>query len=304
LVTTANLTIGPPRGPAVSGFMTSARAAGIPHDMLSALDVRKRWPQLNPPDDFVAGLESEAGIVFPERCIHLFLRLARASGAVLQVNEPVSGWTSHGDGIAVQTSRGRYTAGRLLIATGARGGRLVGPTGSLLVPKRVPVHWIEPPTVDTYRLGQFPVNFWQVPAGETDAAAGRYREFYTLPTIEAGGRVKAAFHNGLEDGNPEQTAAPVTARETAAIRSMLEGFVPSLAYRPMDADTCMYTLTPDEHFVLGPVPENQNVFTVALAGHGFKFAPVLGEVLADLIQGVQPTVDVGCFLPSRFTGQA
>jgi sarcosine oxidase len=303
LVSTANLTIGPPQGPAVSGFLTSARAAGIPHEMLSAADVRKRWPQLRPPDDFVAGLETEAGIVFPERCIRLFLRLARAWGAVLQVDEPVSAWTTQGDGIAVQTSRGRYTAGRVVIAAGARGGRLLGRTGSLLEPQRVPVHWIDPPPTDAYRLGHFPVNFWQVPIRETDEKADRYREFYTLPAIEAGGRVKAAFHNGLEHCDPDQTDTPVSARETAAIRSMLDDFLPSLAHRRMDSDTCRYTLTPDDHFVLGPVPEDQNVFAVALAGHGFKFAPVLGEVLADLIQGVPPAVDVGLFSPRRFTGQ-
>ena len=161
LVTTANLTIGPPHGPAVSGFLNSARTAGIPYEMLSAADVRKRWPQLMPPDDFAAGLETEAGIVFPEGCIRVFLRLAHASGAALQVDEAVTGWTPHGDGIAVRTTRGRYTAGRVLIAAGARGGRLLGLTGDLLKPKRVTVHWIDPPAADAYQLGSFPVNFRQ-----------------------------------------------------------------------------------------------------------------------------------------------
>lgn len=302
LVTTGNLTIGPPHGPAVSGFQVSARTASIPHEMLSAVDVRKRWPQLMPPDDFAAGLETEAGIVFPERCIRLFLRLAHASGAALQADEPVTGWTPHGDGIAVRTTRGRYTAGRVLIAAGARAGRLLGTTGGLLAPRRVPVHWVDPPAADAYQLGQFPVNFWQVPVRETGGDANAYREFYTLPAIEAGGRVKAAFHNGLEPCDPNQTASPVSAHETTAIRSMLERFLPSLSDRPMDSDTCMYTLTPDDHFVLGPVPENENVFAVALAGHGFKFAPLLGEILADLIQGLPPAVDVDCFSPRRLIG--
>ena len=84
------------------------------------------------------------------------------------------------------------------------------------------------------------------------------------------------------------------------MRAMLERFLPTLSDRPMTSDTCMYTLTPDDHFVLGPLPQNENVFAVALAGHGFKFAPVLGETLADLLEGLIPAIDMGFFSPQRF----
>lgn len=300
LVTTGNLTIGPPDGPAVSGFLASAHAAGIPHEMLAAVAVRKRWPQLMPPDDFVAGLEKEAGIVFPERCLRVFLRLAQASGAAIQVNERVSGWTPHGDGIEVYTTRGRYTTGRVLIAAGARGGPLLGSTGTLLQPKRVPVHWIDPPAAKAYRFGEFPVNFWQVPIRQPADATDRYFEFYALPTIKAGGRVKAAFHNTLADCDPDDTHPLVSTGDVARIRSILQRFLPPLADRPISSETCMYTLTPDDHFILGALPECEDVFTVALAGHGFKFAPIIGDILADLLQGLTPAIEVDFFSPRRF----
>ena len=203
LVTTPNLTIGPPDGPAVSGFLASARAGGISHDLLTAAEIRRRWPPLAPPSHFAAGLEKEAGIVFPETCIRVFLAMADTAGARLQVDERVTGWTATPGGIEVRTSLGRYTAGRVLIAAGARAGRLLGDAGAMLTPKRVPVHWITPPDATAYQLGQFPVNFWQVPMAETAGTRTAYREFYTLPAIKPGGRVKAAFHNQLADGDPE-----------------------------------------------------------------------------------------------------
>ena len=81
---------------------------------------------------------------------------------------------------------------------------------------------------------------------------------------------------------------------------MLERFVPPLSDRPITSDTCMYTLTPDNDFIVGALPENQNVLGVALAGHGFKFAPILGRILYDLIQGIAPAIDIDCFSPRRF----
>ena len=300
LVTTPNLTIGPPDGPAVSGFLASARAGGIAHDMLTAADIHRRWPPLAPPSHFAAGLEKEAGIVFPETCIRVFLAMAATAGARLQIDERVTGWAANSGGIEVRTSKDRYAAGRLLIAAGARTGRFLGDAGAMLRPKRVSVHWITPPDATAYQLGRFPVNFWQVPMAETAATLTAYREFYTLPAIEPGGRVKAAFHNRLADVDPEIPPLPVSTLEETAMRAMLSRFLPPLSDRPMTSDTCMYTLTPDDHFLLGPLPQNENVFAVALAGHGFKFAPMLGEILADWLEGLVPAIDMGFFSPVRF----
>jgi glycine/D-amino acid oxidase-like deaminating enzyme len=177
---------------------------------------------------------------------------------------------------------------------------LLGAAGALLTPKRIPVHWITPPDATAYQLGRFPVNFWQVPVAGTAGNPAAYREFYALPAVKPGGRVKAAFHNRLADVDPEIAPLPVSTAEETAMRAMLERFLPPLSDRPMNSDTCMYTLTPDDHFVLGPLPQNENIFAVALAGHGFKFAPVLGEILADLLEGLVPAIDMDFFSPGRF----
>ncbi len=303
LLTTHNLTIGPPDGPAVSGFLASAHAGNIPHDCLTAADIRRRWPPLAPPSHYAGGLEKEAGIVFPERSIRVFLAMAEAAGAKLQFGERVTGWTSTAGAIGVRTASGRYTAGRVLIAAGARAGRLLGATGAILTPKRVPVHWITPPDASAYQLGQFPVNFWQVPINLPNGTGAAYREFYALPAIKPGEPVKAAFHNQLADLDPECPPPAVSTQEEAAIRAMLSRFLPPLSDRPMTSDICMYALTPDDHFLIGPLAENENVMAVALAGHGFKFAPVLGENLADWLDGRTPSIDLDFFSPQRWTGR-
>ncbi|MFP4309937.1 MAG: N-methyl-L-tryptophan oxidase [Desulfococcaceae bacterium] len=299
LTPTGNLTIGPPDCPAVRGFLEAAAAGNFPHEALEAAEVRKRWPRLAPPDDFAAGLEITAGIVRPEAAVSTFLAEAEKAGADLRFNEPVADWSETSGRIEVRTASGVHETGRLLLAGGARNPGLLGSAGRFLSPVRVPVHWIEPPHETDFRLGEFPVNFWQIPATEADGQSG-FQEFYSLPSVAPGARVKSAIHNRLEPCDPDGTPPVPSHEETDRLRNLLGRHIPSLADRPMDGRVCFYTLTPDGDFVLGPIPESDRVFTAALAGHGFKFAPALGGVLADLIQGNAPEWDVERFSPARF----
>jgi sarcosine oxidase len=199
----------------------------------------------------------------------------------------------------VRTPQGQFEAGRLLLSAGAYNQTLLGEAGPPLAPKRVPVHWITPPQNRAYQLGTFPVVFWQIPVFESADGAG-YREFYALPVTRADGRVKVAFHNGLADCNPTTMDRQVTAAEVAEIRLFLGKYLPALAGCDITSNVCLYTQTPDGDFYLGPVPGQAHVLVVALAGHGFKFAPVLGEILADLLTGRPPTFEIDLFSPGRF----
>ena len=298
LVPTGNLTIGLPDGPAVKGFLAGAHAGNIPYHVLTAAEVRKRWPQLAPSDDLAAGLEVEAGLLFPELSIATLLTEAEKAGAVLRFDERVERWSKHGDRVRVYTSRETLEGGHLLLAAGARNKPLLGSLGARLSPKRVPVHWVVPPSERAFALGDFPVNFWQIPGFEIGSIAP-YAELYSLPVIRSAGRVKVAAHNNLKDCDPESPFNSVTREEVADIRSFLGKFIPTLANCAIDSDLCLYTQTSDGEFMLGALPGYDNVFTAALAGHGFKFAPVLGEVLADLIAGEEPAFDVSRFSPAR-----
>ena len=299
LTPTGNLTIGPGDAPAVQGFITSARRYDIPHELLTAADVCRRWPQLNPPDTVVAGLEVEAGVIVPEKALIGMLAEAEKAGALLRFDERVQGWRDDGDRIHVQSSHGTYEAGRVLFSAGAGTKSLMGSLGKWLMPKRVPVHWVAPPKARSFDLGILPVNFWQLPV--TDMADSEaFYEHYALPVTSTGGRVKVAAHNHLTDGDPSQVNRKVGPEEVADIRRFMKNHIPSLAMCDIRSDVCLYTMTPDGDFVLGPLPGHPNGFMAALAGHGFKFAPVLGEILADMLEGKEPVFDVSRFAPGRF----
>ncbi|MDJ0783865.1 MAG: N-methyl-L-tryptophan oxidase [Desulfosarcinaceae bacterium] len=303
LVTTGNLTIGPAEGTAVKGFLTSAKAHGIAHECLTAAEVRRRWPPLAVPDDFVAGLEREAGIVFPERALRLMRDRAGAAGARLRFNEPVVGWRERDGALEIRTATGCYESGRLLVSAGARAAPLLGTQGRLLRPKRVPVCWYAAPDRRRYALGRLPVNFWQIPDERRTGGAGQVQEFYTLPAVTDRGLVKAAFHKPLADCDPTAAAPPVAPEEVAALTRVLGRHLPGLNGSPAASGVCFYTETPDGHFLLGQLPAHANVFAVALGGHGFKFAPVLGEILADLLLDRAPGFDLEIFSFSRFASQ-
>ena len=294
LSVTENLTIGPTGSPAVAGMLASAAAFDIPHEALSSGDIRRRWPQLNVAAGMAGGLETRAGILFPERCIGTMLNEAENAGALLQFDEPVTGWQYSGERITVTTAKGKYECDRLLVAAGSAGKPFLGRTGSLLTPKRVAVHWVDAPPGDSYALGRFPVNFWQV----TDAG-GQALEFYSLPCCGNNRRIKVAVHHPLPDADVDVPPAPMP-EETERLRDICSTYLPELAGASMSAETCLYTMTPDSDFYLGPLPEHPRVFAAALSGHGFKFAPVLGEVFADLLTDTPPAYDIAMFAPSRF----
>jgi sarcosine oxidase len=300
LIKTGNLTIGPPDSPAVSGFIASAQKYEIPYEYLTATEVRKRWPQLSLPDSFVAGLEISAGIVFPEMSIASFLAEAEKAGADLVTEEPVDRWSEDQGTVYVHTARNTYKTGRLLISAGAWTNRLLGLPGGSLMPKRVPVHWVKAPQDKRLHIGRFPVNFWQVPTENHLRSTQSYREFYALPVISPSSEIKIAFHNGLVDCDPMTLSREVLPNEVEKIKTIISKFLPDLQHGAITSEVCMYTMTPDGHFYLGKRPGSKNVFGVALAGHGFKFAPVLGEILADLMMDIPPSVDVELFSPNRF----
>jgi sarcosine oxidase len=299
LVPTGNLTIGPPDSPAVSGFFASARTYGISHREMTAAEVRRRWPQLSVPDPFAAGLEQEAGVLFPERAVGVMLSEAEGAGADLRFVEPALAWEERAGHVRVKTPQRQYEAGRLLLCAGAQTSSLLGKRGGSLRPKRVAVHWIAPPVESRYRLGTFPVNFWQIPS-PCEPGGFPYEEFYALPLLHPGGRVKAAAHNRLEDFDPNAVHREASSAEKERIHRFLGSYLPELKGRAIRSDLCSYTLTSDGAFSLGRVPGCTNVFVAALAGHGFKFAPVLGEVLADMLSGVKPPFDMAMFAPDRF----
>lgn len=283
LRTTGGLFLGRPDTRVFRGSLETARHWDLDHDVLDGAEAHRRFPALRPPSDVMAIWEPQAGTVRPESAVAAHLRRAVAAGAELRHDEALSGWTATPDGVRVTTTRREVDTGALVLALGRWAPDLVRLDLPLRVERRVQ-HWFAPPSVEDFRPGRLPVWIW-------DRADGT--SMYGAPSQGETGDVKAAVHFS--------TAKPPDAWDADELAGTLAELFPGLGRRHTRAAECWYTLTPDEHFVVGPHPVSARVVVAAgFSGHGFKFTPVLGEVLADLALDGSTSFDVSTFDPLRF----
>jgi sarcosine oxidase len=287
LTTTGGLNLGRPDSATVSGALASARKHGLAHELLDAAEVRRRFPVFTPADDEVALYEEVAGVVRPERAIDTWLREARAAGADLRFDAPVTGWRTAPDGdVTVDVGGEEITAARLVLAPGPWAGELLGEAVTpLRVESRLQHYWAASPQADPRAVW-----IWEPPADEVA---------YGIPAFD--GVVKAAFHHVGAPADGDKGAPDATPADLAALTGWLAARMPALTdARYEGAKPCLYTITPDEDFVLGPHPASANVSVAAgFSGHGFKFAPVVGEILADLAESGATRHPIAPFAPDR-----
>ena len=277
---TGGLMIGSPDSEVVSGSLRSAREHQLDHELLDAAQIRSRFPALTPDSSTVALFENAAGIVFPEEAIRAHLDVASDNGAHTHFGEHVDDWEVSTSGmITVRTSHARYETDRLILAPGAWASELFKVDLPLEVEPQQ-LHWFIPhggaaPFADD----RFPIYIWDI---------GNGIQFYGFPADQEG-RVKVAFFRSRVKGE-------------AAMREALRPCIPALAEGTLvDSVNCKYTLTPDHHFVIGHHPDHANVVMASpCSGHGYKFASVIGEILADLAIDGSTRHPIGLFAPGRF----
>jgi sarcosine oxidase len=269
---TGGLMAGPPEGALVRGARRSAEVHGLLCEHLSAAEIAQRFPAFAPEPGMVGVLEPRAGILFPEACIEAALAGAAQAGAELRLDEEVRAWRADGAGVEVQTARGSWAAGRLVIAAGAWLPRLI-PDLPLTVERQV-LHWFEPRRDHAaFAPEACPISLWETGDGTI---------FYAFPDLGDG--VKAAIHHGGETTDVERVRRDVTAEDEEGVRSLVRRLLPGAAGPLRESSVCLYTNTPDHHFLIDRHPEHEQVLIVSpCSGHGFKFAPVIGEFVADLL---------------------
>jgi sarcosine oxidase len=293
---TGGLMIGRADGDLVARSAASAERFELQHEMLSAAEIRRRYPAFRIDDDWVALWEKDAGYLCPEACVEQQLQHAALAGAELHFDEPVMEWNAlPGGGVAVRTTRGRYAADRLVITAGPWAPQILRELHLPLRVTRQVVYWFAPTgSIELFRRERMPIYIREMEKGQPMLYG------FPLTGVETEG-VKVGLHGSNDFCSPETVDRTVSADEERVLRERLADAVPLLAGRLLHAETCLYTMTPDEHFVVDTHPEFAQVTLAAgFSGHGFKFASVLGEVVADLATGVKPAYDLGLFSLQRF----
>lgn len=283
---TGGVFLGLPGTRVFSGSMATAQRWNLEHEVLGAEELHARFPALRPLPDVVGLWEPHAGTVRPESAVTAQLRRAAAAGAELRHDEAVTGWSALGDGVRVITTRGSYAVGALVLAPGRWTRDLLGDLDLPLRVERRVQHWFAPDDVQDFRPARLPVWIWDRDDGTS---------MYGAPSQGSTGDVKAAVHFS--------TVRPADAWTADQVAAALADIFPELGRRHTRAAECWYTLTPDEHFVVGPHPESVRVLLACgFSGHGFKMTPVLGEALAELVADGSTRHDLATFDPLRFAG--
>jgi sarcosine oxidase len=293
LYQTGVLMVGHPDNSILQGARRTAIAHGLAYEDLTREEAARRYPAFNVREDEVALFEPEGGYVVPELGVEAHLRVAEAAGAEMRFDTRVIGWRDSpaGDGLRVEMEDGStLDAHRLAVCEGPWMTPVLRELGVPLTIQRNVQHWFEP-TSDAFAVGRCPSYF-----SDRDDQPCR---LYGFP--DHGFGIKAAFHGFGDTVTPGELDRDVHDDDVAPVRRALENLLPGAAGRYLGGKVCMYSLTPDEHFVIALHPSDERVAVAGgFSGHGFKFAPVVGEIVADLALEGGTRFDIDFLSPKRF----
>jgi sarcosine oxidase len=291
LQVTGILEMGAPDGTLVAGTLCSAQTHRLRHEVLDAARLMRRFPAFRLPPHFVGVLQPDGGILAAEPAVEAQVALARAAGAEVRTNEKVQAIEPASDGVRVVTDRGTVTAGQAVVAGGAWIKQLLpGLPAPIRVTRQV-VGWFAPSDPALFGRERCPVFMIENEAGM----------FYGFPVGARPGIKFAKHHHADEAVDPSAAVRPMDAADAAVLRTALAAHVPAADGPLLAAQTCRYTMTPDGDFILDRLPGAPAVIVASpCSGHGFKFAPVIGEIVADLVTQDATRHDISRFSLARF----
>ncbi len=275
---TGGLFVGFPHETIIAGTIACAEKAGVPCEVLTREEIAARVHGIRVPEGMIGVVDPGAGVLLPEPILEAMHASARHHGADLRFDEPLLSWAVDGDGVRVTTSRGTLRADRLILATGAWMTEQLAPLGVPLTVERQTLHWFDARRDAPVR----PVLI------VTD---GRDHATVIFPTRD--GQVKAAGHGTEELCEPDTVDRTIRATDITPVAKLLDSWLPGDAGMHRRGATCLYTRTPSGHFILDRHPEHAQVILASPCnGYGFKFASAIGEGLAALATGSEPSVSL------------
>jgi sarcosine oxidase len=289
---TGGLDAGPPDGRVVSGSLAACREHGLAHELMDARETARRFPAYRLAEGHVANFQADAGFVMSERAIVAHVAMALAAGAEIHGREALTGWEpTAGGGVRVTTARGTYEAERLILSTGAWIGDHVPELTRLAVAERQVLGWFQPLKPAPFALGAFPVSIVET----------RFGSCYQFPVFGVPGFKIGLYNHLKESGHADALSREPTRADEDALRAVVREVFPDADGPTLALRCCLFTNTPDEHFVVDTLPGLPQVIVASpCSGHGFKFASVMGEVLADLATTGHSMHDLSLFRLARF----
>ena len=265
----------------IKGVKNSSSLYDIELEKLNRVDVAKRFHQFRFPENFEVLFEPEAGFITPEKVIRLYAVQATKNNATIYSNEKVIEWRKDGTGIIVKTDKNSYQCNKLIITTGAWAGKMIpGFTDKIRVTRQFVV-WIKTKDDMQFALNNFPC--WMV--GD-DEKHGCYYGFPLLDTKKFGepAGLKLAHHFPKEVTDPDKVDRQTTEMDIQNLKYCLDKYLPGVFDFILSTKICLYANSPDENFIIDKLPGYEENVSIAcgFSGHGFKFASVVGEILADL----------------------
>jgi sarcosine oxidase len=287
--------IGSPASALVRGTLASDELHALPHEVLDATELRRRFPAFVVPADYIAVMQPDGGFLEVEPAIAAKLALAAAAGAELRCGVNIRAIEPRGTHVRIITDRGRHDARSAVVTTGPWTGSLLPQLTTRLRVTREVTCWFETTDHHLFSTRQLPVFIIE----------SRHGVHYGVPPHAGAGIKVAKHHHRNEEVDPDDYDRTISAADEKLIRLALEDHLPAANGRLLAATTCLYTMTPDGDFLIDALPDARNVIVGSpCSGHGFKFAPVIGEILADLATTGVTRHDIARFAFDRFRSRA
>jgi sarcosine oxidase len=291
LTITGIVEIGHPEGELVRGTRDSSKQHGLPHGVLSASALRQKFPAFAVPTDYVGVYQPDGGYLAAEPAVSAMIDRAVATGAEIRTDTTVENVAPHGNGVRIRTSTGDIDAHRAVIAAGPW-------LASLMPERRLPLRvtrqvlgWLSPPSPATFGPEQFPVFLFESPLGV----------HYGFPIHNGSGLKLAKHHHHDETVDPSNYDRAISRTDQQALLGFRDAYLPAASGPLTKTQTCLYTMTPDGHFIIDRLPNAPQIVVASpCSGHGFKFAPVIGEIVADLTIDGATQRDISRFALARF----
>ena len=288
---TGSIDAGPPDGSNFRGSLLSCEEHDLSHDVLTSAELTDRFPGYRLPPDTMAVFQGEGGFLLPERCIALFIERAQELGATVHTGERTLEWESTANGVRVRTDHRVFEAESLIITAGAWTSKLLPFLGAAAIPERQVLAWFETLKPELFTPDNFPVFNLVVDEGQ----------FYGFPEFGVPGFKLGKYHHLEENVDPDTINRQPNPQDEAVLLDFTEKYFPGAAGATSSMKVCMFTNSPDEHFIIDRLPDSPNVAVAAgFSGHGYKFSSVVGEILTDLTVDGETSHDIGMFRLSRF----